>query len=109
MKVKQFRGPFATSYEIEEYFATGTHFLQIGLQAPHRQPIKYAYLRTPSGAALLPDVAIKIGSEEEKTYRINDKCILEFDNIYTGYIRIRFLRDLPAEASIEITYDEDTD
>ena len=101
MKLIQYKGPFTAGEVIEiepEYDCTYVH---IGIQIPNRQPIAYW------NSAYSPDV--ELGGVDGSTigYAVNEKGILEFDEIAQGSWRIRFLKDVPMETIIDILYSEE--
>lgn len=96
MKLIQYKGPFTAGQEINIPAQQNYKYIQIGLQVPNRQPIAYY----PSDKPLDFDFTIN-----GINYRINDKCILEFDDLNELSINISIKRDLPWESVIDIGYE----
>lgn len=95
MKVIQYKGPFTAGQDITIPAQQNCKYLQIGLQVPKRQPIAYAPQRPLESDFTINGVS----------YRINDKCILEFDDLNELSVDIHVDRDLPWESIIDIGYE----
>lgn len=75
----------------------GYRYIHLGLQVPFREPI--ALITTK---ALSTDITVN-GTH----YRIDDKGILEFDDMRETSIEIQMDRDLPWGSIIDIAYESD--
>lgn len=105
LKIIQYRGPFTRGDFIEIRAEYDTQYVHIGIQIPYRQPI--AYLPENTG----PDADLEMGEYDSGriAYRVNERGILEFDEIVQNSWMIRFLKDMPVETIIDIMYDETQD
>lgn len=95
MHLRQYAGPFKAGQSIEIQSETDYQYVHVGIQVPHRQPIAYAE------KTVLP-VDLTINGTE---YVVNEKCILEFDEIHERAFTIRFNRGLPWGTIIDILYE----
>lgn len=99
MKLVQYIGPFQSGEQLTIPTQTGYSYVQIGIQIPFRQPV-----------SLITDGPLPIDMEINGVgYRINDSCILEFDELNEISINITFMRDLPWETIIDVMYDAQSD
>lgn len=99
MKLVQYIGPFQSGEQLTIPTQTGYSYVQIGIQIPFRQPV-----------SLITDGPLSIDMEINGVgYRINDSCILEFDELNEISIDITFMRDLPWETIIDVMYDAQSD
>lgn len=99
MKLVQYIGPFRAGDQLTIPTQVGYTYVQIGIQVPFRQPVSLV-----TDGPLSPDMSINgVG------YRINDSCILEFDEINEISIDIEFLQDMPWETIIDVMYDAQSD
>lgn len=96
MKLRQYVGPFAANDNITVAADASYRYIHIGIQIPYREPIAIA----PTTRALATDLTIN-GTH----YRVNDKCILEFDDMRETSFDISFDRDLPWGSIIDIAYE----
>ena len=95
MKLIQYTGPFTAGQTITISPQQNYSYVHIGIQIPERQPIAYV-----TDTALTEDIELNgIG------YRINDKGILEFDELAETGIEISIKKNLPWESIIDIMYD----
>lgn len=94
MKLLQYVGPFVVGDTISVPAQINYKYVHIGIQIPERQPI--AYIKDSPVS-----VDIEINGE---MYRINEKGILEFDNLAEIAWEIRFLQNVPMETIIDIAY-----
>lgn len=95
MKLIQYTGPFTAGQTISLPAQMDYSYVHIGIQIPKRQPI-----------ALITDTALPIDLTINNVgYRVNDSCILEFDELAQSSITIEIERDLPWESIIDIMYD----
>lgn len=94
MKLLQYVGPFVAGDTISVPAQISYKYVHIGIQIPERQPIAYVKEAPVS-------VDIEINGE---MYRINEKGILEFDNLAEIAWEIRFLQNVPMETIIDIAY-----
>lgn len=95
MHLRQYTGPFEAGQTIEIQSEIDYKYVHIGIQVPHRQPIAYAEKK------VLP-VDLTINGTE---YIVNEKCILEFDEMNERSFTIQFNRALPWGTIIDILYD----
>lgn len=93
MKLLQLTGPFSAGQSISIPAQSTYEYIHIGIQIPERQPIQYWK------KSLQPDVTINGVS-----YRVNDNGILEFDGLAELAWVIKFEKDLPMTAIIDILY-----
>lgn len=95
MRLKQYIGPFKKDDTIEIQSQQNYKYIHIGIQIPHRQPIAYAEKKQ-----LTYELTIN-----SKTYRVNEKDILEFDDMNERAFTIIFNEDLPWGSIIDIMYE----
>lgn len=102
MKMVQYKGPFTAGDVITIPPDYGYTYVHIGIQIPFRQPIAYL-----TDGPMTPD--LEMGESDGGTvgYALNEKGILEFDELAQNSWRIRFLKDVPMETIIDIAYEED--
>lgn len=93
MELLQLTGPFSAGQSMTIPAQTGYEYIHIGIQIPERQPIQYWF------NPLQPDITINGIS-----YRINENGILEFDGLAELSYIIRFEKDLPMTAIVDILY-----
>lgn len=95
MKLLQYIGPFKSGDIITVPAMTDCTYTHIGIQIPNREYIQNITNKKTSADIIAND----------KEYRINDKGILEFDETAELTWNIKFLKDMPFEAIIDIAYD----
>lgn len=93
MKLIQYTGPFSAGDRISIPAQVNYTYVHIGIEIPYQEPI--VNIKSP----IKPDIEIN-----SKTYKIDDKGILEFDDLATISWEIEFLKDAPMESTIEIAY-----
>lgn len=94
MKLIQYTGPFVAGETINIPAEIDQTYTHIGIQVPHREP-----MINLMGKMIPLDLQIN-----GKEYRINDTGILEFDDTSELSFTIKFLRDMPMETTIEVSY-----
>lgn len=95
MKMIQYNGPFDSGHTITIAPQTDYRYIHIGIQVPHRQPI-----------ALIKDGALPTDLTINGVhYRVDEKNILEFDDLAESSWEIKMDRDLPWGSIIDIIYD----
>lgn len=99
MQLIQYVGPFEAGERFTLPAQMGYRYTHIGLQIPYRQPISLI-----NSSPLPIDVSIN-GVE----YRVNDKDILEFDDMRETSLEIEIEDDLPWGSIIDIAREEQQD
>lgn len=95
MKLLQYKGPFTAGETIEIPSKSGFRYVQIGIQVPKRQPIQYEVDKQA-------EADIRINGT---VFKVNEKCVLEFDELSERTLTIRAEQALPWETIIDIGYD----
>lgn len=95
MKLLQYVGPFSSGDKIKIPGKMGYRYIHIGIQAPYRQPISLI-----KNSSLPIDLTIN-----GVKYRVNEKDILEFDDIREVSWDITFNSDLPWGSIVDIAYE----
>ena len=98
MKLVQYSGPFNANETITIPAEYGTTYVHIGVQVPYRYPIAHTDER------LSADLEIGSSSADYKSFRINDRGILEFEDITNASMHVKFLKNLPMESIVDIAY-----
>lgn len=93
MKLIQYTGPFSAGQRISIPAEINYTYVHIGIEMPYQEPI--VNIKSP----INPDIQVN-----SKTYRVNDKGILEFDDLAVISWEIEFLKDAPMETTIEVAY-----
>lgn len=99
MQLIQYKGPFTAGESFTVPAQYDYTYVHIGIQFPNIQPIAYI-----TDGATTADVEIGEMDGGTVPYRINETGILEFDGLAQNSWRIRFLKDIPMEGIIDITY-----
>lgn len=109
MKLIQYKGPFTAGDVITIPAEYDTTYVHIGIQIPNRQPIAYYHNPEDTSEAYPYSADIELGEADGGTigYAVNEKGILEFDELAQNSWRIRFLKDVPMETIIDILYSEE--
>lgn len=94
MKLIQYTGPFSAGQHISIPAQINYTYVHIGIEIPYQEPI--VNITSP----MTPDIEVN-----SKTYKINNKGILEFDGLAEIAWEIEFLKDAPMESTLEIAYE----
>lgn len=100
MKIKQYKGPFPSSYKLQNLDADSkTQYVHIGINIPYSQPLNYD---ERENLANIYGLRIVQDNSNGSNFRINDNNILEFDGIANSSLTITTKRALPRETIIDI-------
>lgn len=94
MKLIQYTGPFRAGETINVPAEIDCTYTHIGIQIPHREP-----MINLMNKSIPLDLQIN-----GMGYRINDTGILEFTETSALSFTIKFLKDMPMETTVDISY-----